>query len=51
MDPLTIVGNIICVAYVIFVFLTYWISDWYFNVEKSPTLDYLYATWLWLTTK
>jgi hypothetical protein len=48
---LSTLGLITTIIYLIGIFGFHWVTDWYFNVTKSVTLDYLYATWMWVTKK
>lgn len=51
MSNLEILGGLVTALYFIFIFAFQWVTDWFFNVEESPTITYLYSCWLYVTTK
>jgi hypothetical protein len=48
---LTTLGTIITLLYCIGIFMLQWVSDWYFNAIKSPTLDYIYLCYTYWMDK
>jgi hypothetical protein len=48
---LSTLGTILCVIYILGIFIFQWVTDWYFNVTKSPILDEAYFIAYYWTDK
>ncbi len=48
---LSALGTLVCILYILGIFIFQWVTDWYFNVTKSPLLNEAYFIWYYWTDK
>jgi hypothetical protein len=44
-------GTLVCILYILGIFIFQWVTDWYFNVTKSPILDHIHLCYYYWTDK